>query len=79
MASATDVVRYLINHGAKARAEIVDHREGEAGEALIDIAKQRGADLIVRAVMAMPAFAIVAIRFPVDVRCNDPLLPKLEE
>ncbi|MDK1491227.1 universal stress protein [Sinorhizobium sp. 7-81] len=47
MASATDVVRYLINHGAKARAEIVDHGEGEAGEALIDIAKQRGADLIV--------------------------------
>ncbi len=47
MASATDVVRYLINHGARARAEIVDHREGEAGEALIGIARQIGADLIV--------------------------------
>lgn len=47
MASATDVVRYLINHGAKARAEIVEHREGEAGEALVGIAKQIGADLIV--------------------------------
>lgn len=47
MASATDVVRYLINHGAKARAEIVDHREGEAGEALVGIARQIGADLIV--------------------------------
>lgn len=46
-ASATDVVRYLINHGAKARAEIVEHREGEAGEALVGIARQIGADLIV--------------------------------
>lgn len=47
MASATDVVLYLINHGAKARAEIVDHRDSEAGEALVGIARQIGADLIV--------------------------------
>lgn len=47
MASATDVVRYLINHGAKARAEIVNYRESEAGEALLGITQQIGADLIV--------------------------------
>lgn len=45
--SATDVVRYLINHGAKARAEVFNQGGAEEGKALVDIAKQLGGDLIV--------------------------------
>lgn len=47
MESAGDVVRYLINHGAKARAEIIDHGEAGDGETLAGVAREIGADLIV--------------------------------
>ncbi len=47
MASAVDVVRYLINHGARARAEVLNHGDAGEGETLAGIAKQIGADLIV--------------------------------
>lgn len=47
MESASDVVRYLINHGAKARAEVFEHGEAGDGETLAGIARETGADLIV--------------------------------
>lgn len=47
MESASDVVRYLIDHGARARAEIFDHGEAGDGETLAGIARQIGADLVV--------------------------------
>ncbi|MEY9626366.1 universal stress protein [Sinorhizobium fredii] len=45
--SATDVVRYLINHGARARSEVFSHGGAADGETLAEIAKQVGADLVV--------------------------------
>ncbi|MCA1490493.1 universal stress protein [Ensifer sp. NBAIM29] len=46
-ASAGDVVRYLVNHGARARAEVFSPGDRHDGEALADISRQNGADLIV--------------------------------
>ncbi|MCK3781020.1 universal stress protein [Ensifer sesbaniae] len=47
MESASDVVRHLISHGARARGEIFKRLEPGDGETLIGIAKQFGADLVV--------------------------------
>lgn len=47
MTTANDVVRFLINHGARARGEIFDCSEPTEGETVIGIVKQFGADLIV--------------------------------
>lgn len=45
--SAADVVRFLMKHGVKARAEVMDVGRGYASEALAEIAIEVGADLVV--------------------------------
>lgn len=47
METVTDVVRHLMNHGARARGEVFRCDEPSDGETLIGVAKQFGADLIV--------------------------------
>jgi nucleotide-binding universal stress UspA family protein len=45
--SAADVVRFLMKHGAKARSEVIDVTRGYAPDALVEIAREVRADLIV--------------------------------
>ena len=45
--SAADVVRFLMKHGAKARSEVIDVARGYAPDALVEIAREVKADLIV--------------------------------
>ncbi|MGB3391737.1 MAG: universal stress protein [Pseudaminobacter sp.] len=45
--SAADVVRFLMKHGVKARSDVMGIGGGDAAEALADMARQTGADLIV--------------------------------
>jgi nucleotide-binding universal stress UspA family protein len=45
--SATDVVRFLMKHGARARSEVIDVGRAEAPDALVEMAREAKADLIV--------------------------------
>jgi len=45
--SAADVVRFLMKHGAKARSEVIDVAHGYVPDALIEIAREIKADLLV--------------------------------
>lgn len=45
--SAADVVRFLMKHGVKARAEVLEAGHANPAEALEEIAREVGADLIV--------------------------------
>jgi nucleotide-binding universal stress UspA family protein len=45
--SAADVVRFLMKHGVKARAEVLDFGHANTTEALEEIAREIGGDLIV--------------------------------
>jgi nucleotide-binding universal stress UspA family protein len=45
--SAADVVRFLMKHGAKARSEVMDVAHGYVPDALLEIAREIEADLVV--------------------------------
>jgi nucleotide-binding universal stress UspA family protein len=45
--SAADVVRFLIKHGAKARLEVSGVGHSDVGEAILEMAREMGTDLIV--------------------------------
>ena len=45
--SAADVVRFLMKHGVKARMEVLDVGGANATEALLELARETGADLMV--------------------------------
>lgn len=45
--SAADVVRFLMKHGVKARSDVLDVGHSDAAEALLEVAVEIGADLIV--------------------------------
>ena len=45
--SAADVVRFLIKHGAKARLEVSRADGSNVGEAILEMAREMSADLIV--------------------------------